>query len=310
MVKELVGLRKLIADCYPNIQILDVAKESGQRVVYYCRFYEDASPFSSWHQWGDVVLKVSAGLSPASYTYLQREIEFLKNSRSPYFPRLHHFSILSENPVTEEHLDPKLFVTIEERIDAVPLSTKLNEYKSEMDVANLLLKLIRALKLLWTHEKTFVHRDLKPDNILVRPSGEVVIIDLGIVREAGADGVTATLLPYGPMTYWYASPEQAVNDKRNISFKSDIFSLGVITYELVTGKNPFATGSPVTVDELLSRIVHYIPPALHSIGNCSQEFSMVVVKMLEKEPYKRYRTIGQLENELLVLTQRQIRSGK
>lgn len=92
---------------------------------------------------------------------------------------------------------------------------------------------------IWNLKPARVHRDLKPANILVRDDNTICLIDLGIAREEGAKGNTLTYAQVGPCTPAYASPEQAKNDKQNITFKSDFFSIGIIIYELLSGSNPF-----------------------------------------------------------------------
>ena len=123
---------------------------------------------------------------------------------------------------------------------------------------------------------------------------------MGIVREEGADGVTYTLAEFGPCTPQYASPEQAINDKRNITFKSDFFSLGILCYEILDGGNPFLVESNL-LDEILERVVKHDPPSLYENNRCSKEFSDLIRKMMEKRPYKRYRRIEDLKNDIAEL---------
>jgi serine/threonine-protein kinase len=196
-----------------------------------------------------------------------------------------------------------LFVTIEERIAAEPLSAVAAQYRAEAQVLKLLEGLVAALTPLWTHPQRFVHRDIKPDNILIRTDGTVAIIDLGIVREEGTAGLTATGSPYGPCTALYASPEQARNDKSNITFKSDFFSIGIVIYELVAGVHPF--GLPTDpIHEVLDRVLNHVPPSLLERRAASKEFSDFISRLMEKHPYKRHRTLPQLLQDLHILQNR------
>ncbi|MBC8673996.1 protein kinase [Aeromonas hydrophila] len=102
--------------------------------------------------------------------------------------------------------------------------------------------------------KKLVHRDLKPDNILVKDDGSLVIIDLGLLRQEGSAGVTYSFCDFGPCTPAYASPEQAKNAKRDISFKSDLFSIGIICYQMLTGQHPFMVSDGTNYnDEILEQ---------------------------------------------------------
>jgi serine/threonine-protein kinase len=254
-----------------------------------------------WQAWGHIVAKVVAGIDASSLTYLQREIELLREISSPYFPTLLFNEVFTENPLTEEKLDERLFITIEERVISLPLSNLRSKYTTDKEVASLLIKLCDALQTLWAHKKRLVHRDLKPDNILVRPDGSIVIIDLGIVRETGAKGITVTSIG-GPMSPAYAAPEQVTNDKYSISFKTDFFALGIIAYELLAGFNPFCQNEKIPVVDVMYNVKNYLPTSLHQLGKCSKSFSNLVEHMLQKEPYRRPRTpdllVQMLKSEL------------
>lgn len=147
-------------------------------------------------------------------------------------------------------------------------------------------------------QEKLVHRDLKPDNILIKENNDVVIIDLGILREEGAAGLTKSYAFCGPCTPLYASPEQAKNGKKNISFKSDLFSLGTITYELMTGSNPYVSGPDDGVVGILENVVNMTPPSLNSLNKASDRFSNLLEKLMAKEPYQRYRSVEFLRADL------------
>jgi len=296
-LKDTEALRGFLTQALPGLAIDGVPAPSGQRVVYFCHFSQGPETDPEWVGWGPVVLKVSEGISAQAIAYIQREIRILGELKAPGYPALLYNEVFSVDPDTEVPLPYRRFITLEERIDAQPLSNLRAQFANEADVLRLLTDLVRVLQPLWGWKPPLVHRDLKPENILITPQGEVVVIDLGIVREQGAAGETQTFADFGPCTPHYASPEQATNDKRNITFKSDLFSLGVLCYELLAGSNPFAEGCKL-IDEVLARVVKHAPLSLEELGLCSSEFSRVIERMMEKEPYKRYRRIEDLIADL------------
>lgn len=300
MLEDSEGLRLFIKAIYPSFHISDIAKKSGQRVVYYGYFSSQSECEPKYcNQWGDVVLKISEATSRAAISYIQKEIDILKELNSTYFPKLHFSEVVTIDPRTEEPLSPIKFISIEERVMARPLSDVMINYTNECIIIDFIIRVISAMECLWEHPKKLVHRDLKPDNILIKDDGSVVIIDLGLLREEGSAGVTNSLCFFGPCTPFYASPEQAVNDKKNISFKSDLFSLGVIAYEMFNGSNPFINfeGSNY-FDKVLSRVCDLTPIPLKSKG-MNVKLSDVIEKMMNKHPYKRYRTYSKLLNDLI-----------
>jgi serine/threonine protein kinase len=348
-MEDSAELQKLVARLIPGLTIKGVAARSGQRVVYFCDYagfaenkeevqidlteVPDASaeavaahagddPISNMFEEdvdddalsslksipkGKVVLKVSRGLNANATAYLEREIEVLTTLDSEYFPELYYAASHVEYPDTGEKLDSRYFITIEELIESKPLSQIMADYKNEDAVVDLLLKLCTALQELWA--QSIVHRDLKPPNILVRPNGNVVIIDLGIVRNEGEAGRTLTLAPWGPCTPGYCSPEQAKNDKKNISHKSDQFCLGILAYELLTGSNPFIPEEDDSNDARFARVIEHEPDNLQKKFGTSADLSKIVHSLLGKEPYQRFRKYSTLIEELIKL-QEQLKAGR
>lgn len=125
------------------------------------------------------------------------------------------------------------------------MSECVDSFSNQYSVSTLITELITSLVELWDHQKKYIHRDLKPDNILIRDDLSPVIIDLGIVRETGQNGITQTHAMFGPCTLNYASPEQLKNDKLHINFKSDLFALGIIAYQLISKQHPFLLRRPL-----------------------------------------------------------------
>jgi eukaryotic-like serine/threonine-protein kinase len=288
------GTRNLLKGLFPGIRLETNLRPSGQRLVYFCHFSEatDVPAQSKWMSWGPAVIKISEIVHASVVARLEKEREILQQLSSTYYPRLLYHDSFSQDPISEVRFQHRLFITIEERVNGKPLSESRLRFNTEKAIVTLLTDLVDALDQLWSHPSRLVHRDLKPDNILIRPNGKPVVIDLGIVREEGSAGVTATDWGIGPCTPAYASPEQIRNSKRLISFKADLFALGALAYELMTGTGPFmhAVGEPPQV--VLDRALNYSPPSLKSLGLTSDVFSDLIDSLLAKQPYMRPRTVA------------------
>lgn len=296
------ALRNVLTHLFPSIQIEDVVPTpSGQRVVYFCSFSDntDVDTQRHWHEWGQVVLKVSQDIHPSVLARLEKEIEILNSLDTPFYPKLYYYDVFSEDPETETRFQYRLFITIEERVNGPALSSCRERFSTEPAVARLLLQLVDGLRHLWEHPQRIVHRDLKPDNILICADGTPVIIDLGIIREEGNAGLTSTHAEWGPCSAPYASPEQARNDKRNTNFRSDFFALGTLSYELLTGQNPFMHHQNDSFDVVIDRVLNHTPDSLVGLGRASEGFSALVGRLMAKEPYQRFRSVGSLRAYLL-----------
>jgi len=151
------------------------------------------------------------------------------------------------------------------------------------EVADIIDEVAAALD--HAHSKEVIHRDIKPSNLFLMDNGTVKITDFGIAK-----------LPLGTLTGEgrivgspsYMSPEQVRGSK--VDARSDVFSLGVLSYILVTGKKPFGGGE---VPDIIYRIVHEDPPPPGKIRpDLSREVDRVVIRALAKDPDKRYQSAG------------------
>src|SRR5712671_1956921 len=142
------------------------------------------------------------------------------------------------------------------------------------------------------HAEGVVHRDLKPGNIMVDPQGRVVVMDFGLARADNIGQMTQTGAVMG--TYQYMSPEQAKGTKADA--RSDIFTVGIILYELLTGKTPYSADSALA--SLLKRTQEPALPAAQINPAIPRPLSAIVARCLEREVAKRYQTADDLRNDL------------
>src|SRR5206468_8236353 len=100
-----------------------------------------------------------------------------------------------------------------------------------------------AEALAFAHRAGIVHRDVKPGNIMLTPTGDVKVMDFGIARATSSESLTQTATVLGTATYF--SPEQAQGEP--VDARSDVYSLGCVLYEMLTGRPPFTGDTPVTI---------------------------------------------------------------
>jgi serine/threonine protein kinase len=157
--------------------------------------------------------------------------------------------------------------------------------------------------LAYAHQHEVVHRDIKPANVMILNDGRVKIMDFGIARMRTADVRTQTGVVLGSPRY--LSPEQVLGKRSD--GRADIFSLGVIIYEMVSGQTPF---NGIDVNSLMFQIVNFTPPPPSSVNTAlPQMLDLIIAKALAKSAEERYASISELAADLRACRQQGIMGG-
>jgi hypothetical protein len=142
------------------------------------------------------------------------------------------------------------------------------------------------------HGRRMVHRDVKPQNVLIDPDGRAKVTDFGIARQLETEGVTATGRVLG--TTDYVSPEQAMGHQ--VDPRSDVYSLGIVLYEMLVGDVPFHADSLVGV--AMKHVNEDLPDVQRRRPEVSAAVAAVIERATAKDPQNRYQTIGQMIDDL------------
>lgn len=262
-------------DLYKSFEInpaeLSSLKKGGQKEVFRGKN----------QKYGNFVLKIG---NISSLDRIMREVEILKNISSDFYPKIYEFEI---------NLSEKSFFIVEEYIEGETLDNFFSRfYKKELEIISLLKQLVDGLSIIW--EKEIVHRDIKPTNLIMKPDGSLVIIDLGIARVLNLDSLTQTILVSGPCTPYYASPEQLNNKKDEIGIRSDFFSIGILVSELFLGFNPFGKDIQEVPNNILSNKKYDF--ALDN--EMSLQLKNLLVNLLHHHPFQRFRNHQKIKKYL------------
>lgn len=213
---------------------------------------------------------------------------FLRDARAA--AQLNHPRIASVHEVGRE--DETVYI-VTDFIDGANLGELLSAQRiSALDAAEMVIKIAEALH--HAHEAGVVHRDVKPSNIMLDRNGEPYVIDFGLARREIGE-MTLTMEGQILGTPAYMPPEQARGEGHWADRRSDIYSVGVILFKMLTGELPFRGQAQM----LILQILDEEPPGSRRLNaSVPRDLETITLKCLEKDPAKRYQTARELSDEL------------
>ena len=168
---------------------------------------------------------------------------------------------------------------------------KKREKLTAAEVVDIMLQITSAMGV--AHDSLIIHRDLKPQNILIKDDGEIKITDFGIAMALNATQLTQTNSAMGSVHYF--PPEQA--NGKGSTLKSDVYSLGIMMYELLTGVLPFRGDNAVEI--ALKHLKEPIPLIRSELPELPQSIENIIVKATAKNPKNRYANANEMHDDLL-----------
>lgn len=203
--------------------------------------------------------------------------------------KLNHPNIVAVYDIVDNHQD-KLHYIVMELVEGITLKTYIQR-RGRMDSKEAIaiaLQVVGGIE--QAHKNGIVHRDIKPQNMIVSSDGTVKVADFGIARAATQQTVNTTVMG----SVHYISPEQAKSGQADE--RSDIYSFGCTLYEMLTGKVPYDGSTSVAV--VFAHLENQIPRVKDLIPDVYPALDMAVFKCMQKSPRKRYQHIGELGEDL------------
>ncbi len=215
----------------------------------------------------------------------RREAQSVANLRHENVVQVHDFDV-----------EGTVYYMVMELLEGDTLKVRLNEYRARgerMPTGEMLRIILDALHgLAYAHSEGIVHRDLKPANILLTKRGQAVLTDFGIAQIVGGTNYTVSGALMGTLAYM--APEQGLEGTTGIH--SDIYSLGIVFYEMLTGRPPFDADTPLAI--LMKHVNDPLPLPRTIDQDIAEPFERVVLKALAKKPEDRFQTADEMTQAL------------
>ncbi|MFZ5903229.1 MAG: protein kinase domain-containing protein [Chloroflexota bacterium] len=268
-------MSNLIGQSLGRYHILEQLGEGGMATVY--KAYDTRLET-------DVAVKVirAENILPSALERSRKRFE----REAKALARLTHPNIVKVTDYGEYEGKPYLVM---EYLPGGTLKQKLGKPIPWNEAIAILLPIARALD--FAHRQNMIHRDVKPSNILITADGEPMLTDFGIAKiidDEATQDLTGTSAAVG--TPEYMAPEQAT--AKTVDHRADIYALGVVLYEMVTGRKPFVADTPMAV--LIKHATESLPRPSQFVPSLPDGVEKVLVKTLSKNPNERYQRMGEL----------------
>lgn len=265
----------------PGFQILETIQQNQTTSIYKAVRLEDGLK---------VIIKTSSSEKPtlATLARLQREYQILRQLNA--VPNIIHAYDLIKYKNN--------FYLVLEDIGGISLREYLFHEQKKLSLEKffeIALKIINALSLI--HQKGVIHKDINPDNILVTPDLDLRIIDFNIAGDLGSTANEEMVPTTLEATFQYMSPEQSGRMNRKVDYRSDIYSLGITFYEILTKKIPIE-GRDV-LEFVHQHIAKIIPLASDVNPEIPLVVAQIIAKMIAKNPEERYHSMEGLKSDIL-----------
>ncbi len=223
------------------------------------------------------------------------EEEFLSRFRreAQAVAALRHSNIVQ---VFDSDVQGDVYYMVLELLEGDTLKTRMNDYRvrgermSSGEIVRVMLDVLDGLA--YAHSESMIHRDIKPANVLLTRRGQAVVADFGIARIVGGTRHTVSGALMGTLSYM--APEQGL--KGSSDARSDIYSLGIVLYEMLTQRTPFEADTPLAV--LMKHVNDPLPLPRKIAPDIPESFERIVLKSLAKDPDDRYQSAEEMAQAL------------
>jgi len=272
------GLIRLVPEFFDGYRVLQVLGRGGMGVVMLVE---------QTHLQRKAAIKLmlpnAIHLDPHATERFMREARTVANLRHPHIVEIYEVGAVKGMPyLSMEYIEGRSLTKFLETDRLGP-----------QQQAEIIGKI--ALALAYAHKQGFIHRDIKPDNIMVRHNGEPVLMDFGLAKETGPERVKLSMTGSVLGTPAYMSPEQAQGIK--VDERSDVYGLGAVLYEALTRRAPFGGATAVAT---IYQVVHEQARSVREINPAvDRALEAICVKSMEKDPQRRYASMDELAQDLL-----------
>lgn len=215
----------------------------------------------------------------------RREAQAVASLRHPNVVQVFDFDVRGNN-----------YFMVMELLEGDTLRTRLNDFRAREErmpwgeTARIILDVLEGLA--YAHSEGMIHRDIKPANILLSKRGQAVLTDFGIAQIVGGTRYTVSGALMGTLAYM--APEQGLEGQCDA--RSDIYSLGIVFYEMLTGEPPFDAETPLAI--LMKHVNDRLIPPRKTDPGIPKPFERIVLKALSKRPNDRYQSAGEMTEAL------------